>query len=717
MIKSSVGHSHLTFFFSLAPSAWCQALSLGALSFSKLHFALNLSLLMSSLAVAPVPDGVVAALSTAGNKCTTQKAASYDSRDDTRAVTDSDCCKAEAFSVNLVENSKSHRVFLQTLHSLGISQHRPPAESVRRYKDLWLPLVAAYQGMLRDQENSINADDDFEDDKVWGDRVEAVGLVPPADVAWLWHCHRLAPRRYVDYIKMCCSVDGKEVFQEKVMKTLEADPPFALQHCTHTADGLVVVPSTSAVFAAATNARILWEAMYPNDPFFFSAEEEGTCRTCSKEEESSEKMGVLFGFDLIASTERQRAFLWQVSGPRFDDDCFLRDGVTNYERFLRLRASPHGRSQIIVPTYQIDLMWHTHILANIGNYESDCKRIMGHTLHHDDSLTDRSEGSSLDNAFRATKKLWLEKYGSEYCVEGGMYRGEPPLKYFAKDFFGGRGAHSLTPTGPYQDLIGKVGASSTNPGAAKESSQTTTIENRPDGSTVTTVWTTNPDGSTTVTTNTKTPDGHSSTTVDNSNTQTRWLKMTERTPDGYAAFMQAQTKSTVRGYNANPRKEGYVFGRGDWGVGYYHVSTKDGNAILCKRLLVARRKKRSQVDFQECFTCLCFWDKTQKDKLLQKEKDLEELDEMVAVAKARSEAQVPLGIVGMSTKNRRYKDFYAIDGGWYYPPLITDAAACGAEKIPGGGGACGGGACGGGGCGGGACGGGGCGGGGCGGGG
>ncbi len=52
------------------------------------------------------------------------------------------------------------------------------------------------------------------------------------------------------------------------------------------------------------------------------------------------------------------------------------------------------------------------------------------SLEHDDSLTDRSEGGVLNKSFETTKALWLEKYGKEYKVEGGMYRGEAPGKFY-----------------------------------------------------------------------------------------------------------------------------------------------------------------------------------------------------------------------------------------------------------------------------------------------
>ena len=79
----------------------------------------------------------------------------------------------EFFSVDLVSSARAHIDFLRRVHAAGLSQRRASAESVRRYRDLWLPLLAS-RGAA-----ALAAAED---------------AVPPLDVAWLWHCHRLAPR-------------------------------------------------------------------------------------------------------------------------------------------------------------------------------------------------------------------------------------------------------------------------------------------------------------------------------------------------------------------------------------------------------------------------------------------------------------------------------------------------------------------------------------------
>jgi hypothetical protein len=247
-----------------------------------------------------------------------------------------------------------HIEFLRTAHRAGVSLRTPSTKTLERYESKWLPLLASSK--------------------------RGTALAPPPDVAWVWHCHRLAPRSYARTARRL---------------GLPEAAPFLIQ-----------TEGSSATQTA-------WAAAYPDEPFFF-AEGGGVGAL------------VLDGFDISAACERQRTFLWQVSGSRFDDGAFLRDGARRYEQFLRLMRS----GAFLVPTYQIDLFWHTHILRSAGAYAADTRRLCGCWLPHDDSVNDWAAGSKLNRQFDVTTKLWAEAYGEAYAVAGGMYRGEPPGAYF-----------------------------------------------------------------------------------------------------------------------------------------------------------------------------------------------------------------------------------------------------------------------------------------------
>ena len=325
------------------------------------------------------------------------------------------------FSVDLIQLARQHLEFLKVLHRNEMTRNTRSDESLRRYRNLWLPLVHSNPNTL---------------------------LIPPADIAWLWHCHRLAPFSYTKYCQTRWGV------------LLEQSPPFQCQF-----------PNQLVLFSGLANAdqethnmettRSLWNQKYPEEDFFLEKNKDDEYKMSNKGDARS----LLDGLDLISSAKSQATFLWQVSSPIFQSEKFLEHcGLLGYWRFLKLKqVAP--KFQVIVPTYPIDLMWHTHILSNMYKYHADCRQIVGETLNHDDSFGDgdRTEGKALDTAFQETKALWEGNYHQDYYAPGGMYRGEVPTDYFSSDFLDWA---DCPPTGPYLPLVGRQGASSTNNGGA-----------------------------------------------------------------------------------------------------------------------------------------------------------------------------------------------------------------------------------------------------------
>jgi len=327
----------------------------------------------------------------------------------------------DVFSVNLLENSKKHISFLNGLHSLGVTFSRPSEKTLERYRDQWLPLICRHS-------KTNNNNHENNESNNGGDR----SLIPPPDIAWMFHCHRLAPFRYAKYCRK------KRLFTENG-KIPDAHPPFSFQTETGNVHGGSQLD--------CEDTQRLWEQLYPEEPFFLDEHED--CKKSSDEDihrnEKEQSSLLLDGFDLLGSVDRQKTFLWQVSGPRFSDDEFLRDGVERYHKFILLRKrvlddkkqneNNKNNLGIIVPTYQIDLMWHTHMLSGLSAYHRDCKALLGgHTLNHDDGLSNRSEGGVLDVAFQETKELWKHSYHESYSVQGGMYRGEPPENFYSTEW-------------------------------------------------------------------------------------------------------------------------------------------------------------------------------------------------------------------------------------------------------------------------------------------
>lgn len=453
-------------------------------------------------------------------------------------------------------------------------------------------------------------------------------MVPPADIAWLWHCHRLAPE---DYSRYC---------EDRFSKpALEANPPFTLAEAE---------PDSNRV--AATQA--LWDKLYPKGPFFLEKnDDEATVYPSRIARDLAE--------ELLASTKAQAAFLWQVSGPHFQDIDFLEQGVENYLKFLKLKPSD---GLPIVPTYQIDLIWHTHILVSLSAYQQDCLTIRGVSLHHDDSLNDRTPGAKLDVAFQATAKLWTEQYGEAYLVEGGMYRGEPPLAFYDYE--------SWTPDDGADggDQIKLLAVQGISAGASSKAKEVNPLEGLD--------W------------------------VD-----PKQLGVADPTT-GQPAFLPASTRSKIVGVNNNPVKQGYIFGSESAGAGYYAFCTRDAYQIAYRRLSKKAAFVECSLNMYDCFNCICFpWSQPTASQIAKKDELANELNEVLdlkAFVKARHLAEGPYTIITQPDIKRHHdrpaSSLLLAEGAYVnYTPVYFTSADVWA------GGGCGGGtrACG---CGGGACG-------------
>jgi hypothetical protein len=85
----------------------------------------------------------------------------------------------------------------------------------------------------------------------------------------------------------------------------------------------------------------------------------------------------------------------------------LEQACDRYNNFLKLfQFYPN---QILVPTLDIDIAWHTHQLSAI-NYRKATEKICGRFIDHDDKL---GQGT-LDTGWDTTKKLYKERFGKEY---------------------------------------------------------------------------------------------------------------------------------------------------------------------------------------------------------------------------------------------------------------------------------------------------------------
>ena len=266
-----------------------------------------------------------------------------------------------------VPEMEAHSSFLCAVHSSPDGgDHLYLGEgllnAIHRYLSCWLPLVAA-------NENAV--------------------LIPPVDLAWMWHLHRLAPLRYAAYT------------QERFGRILECQAVFQCQE-RNSNDPLHLV------------TREVWRNFFGNEcAFFETCENKAILRRGDRDARSNQttvhptilqqcnllRQQYQFDYDIASCSSRQRTFLWQIMRPNFAKKSFLQQAVSRYGQFLNLMLVHGYENHFFVPSYDIDFAWHTHMLTNTERYMRETCVLAGafpHGVNHDDSVNQRDEESHLN---------------------------------------------------------------------------------------------------------------------------------------------------------------------------------------------------------------------------------------------------------------------------------------------------------------------------------
>ncbi|KAK2986691.1 hypothetical protein RJ640_010916 [Escallonia rubra] len=277
-------------------------------------------------------------------------------------------------SEDLVAVAKRQLQFLSAVDRNRWLYKEGPAlqRAIHRYNACWLPLLAKHTEF----------------------RIMEGPLVVPLDCEWVWHCHRLNPVRY--------KTDCEELYGRIL-------------------DNHNVVSSIHGTSERET--KEIWNNMYPDETYDLDL-------TRAFSDDISK---VIFGaakytrYNLVSAIERQSPFFYQVSRPHMSNDLFLEAAVARYKGFLHLIKRNKERSirRFCVPTYDIDLIWHSHQL-NPVSYCKDLLEALGKVLEHDDTDSDRTKGNKLDVGFFETTEQWEKTFGSRYSRAGAMYRGSAP---------------------------------------------------------------------------------------------------------------------------------------------------------------------------------------------------------------------------------------------------------------------------------------------------
>lgn len=86
--------------------------------------------------------------------------------------------------------------------------------------------------------------------------------------------------------------------------------------------------------------------------------------------------------------------------------------ISHYKLFLYLKLL--YPAAILVPTQEIDAVWHAHIEVNLLNYIQDCDYLFGYTLNHCSTISEEQNEEThqmYQRAFSTTKALFEEFFG------------------------------------------------------------------------------------------------------------------------------------------------------------------------------------------------------------------------------------------------------------------------------------------------------------------
>ena len=108
--------------------------------------------------------------------------------------------------------------------------------------------------------------------------------------------------------------------------------------------------------------------------------------------------------DLVAAMRRQAAFMQKILERRSElaKPAIVAAGVGSYREFLTvMRQSVSTGPGLVPPNAMVDLVWHTHQQWPL-RYASDCLRIVGYEINHDD---DQPE-DQLDEGLELTRRAY-----------------------------------------------------------------------------------------------------------------------------------------------------------------------------------------------------------------------------------------------------------------------------------------------------------------------
>ncbi|KAA8536796.1 hypothetical protein F0562_029274 [Nyssa sinensis] len=225
-------------------------------------------------------------------------------------------------SVDLVSAAGRHVGFLRLVADSHWLHQRPTVvEAIRRYDELWMPLIS---------------------DLTVGSTPPI--LVPPIDVEWVWYCHTLNP---VSYRRYCESRFSKLIGKPAIFD--EENEEYAWNRC-----------------------REIWIRRYPSEQFEneFDSDEVRDADAITNE-------------DLLGEVLKQKTLCTLFSEPYMSEIVYLIAARQRYKGFLYNLQRFADECPRLVPTSDILLMLLTHqsyptvYAADVTEMERDMGKVVG----------------------------------------------------------------------------------------------------------------------------------------------------------------------------------------------------------------------------------------------------------------------------------------------------------------------------------------------------
>ncbi|GFP79169.1 hypothetical protein PHJA_000060400 [Phtheirospermum japonicum] len=227
------------------------------------------------------------------------------------------------FSVDLVAAARKNLEFLRHVSDSHWLRHKSTIlEAIRRYDQLWMPLIA-----------ELTAES------------KPPMILPPLDVEWVWFCHTLNPGNYRDY---CESRFSKLIGKAGIFDGENEE--YALKRC-----------------------RDIWESKLQSEPF------ENEADTKSEQRQYSSSISE----NLLDQVSKQRDLYTRFSEPYYSEMVYLVAARQRYRGFIYMVRRFAGECSSLVPPSDVLLMWLTHqsyptvYAADVKDLEGGVEKIAG----------------------------------------------------------------------------------------------------------------------------------------------------------------------------------------------------------------------------------------------------------------------------------------------------------------------------------------------------